>query len=239
MHYHGGKSRLAKRFCSFLTESLMDTRGKFCEPFVGAFNIMPVISRHVKHASCSDIHAGLICLLNAVQDGWVGPEDIPEAEYFRIKKLNDFTDPLTSFASFGTSFGGKEWGAYARYFGQNFARSARSGLGKKVGYMDDVIFHCCAFEDVYETGSTVYCDPPYRGTGQYRANLGEAFDFDKFDAWCLETAQHGNRVFISELSPALPWKKVWTGTRKMMMNKAQGKFKKRYDVTEYLYEVVV
>ena len=45
----------------------------------------------------------------------------------------------------------------------------------------------------FERGGIIYCDPPYKNTGQYRT-VG-TFDFEAFYSWCEHQA---NPVFISE-----------------------------------------
>ena len=45
----------------------------------------------------------------------------------------------------------------------------------------------------FERGGIIYCDPPYKSTGQYRT-VG-TFDFEAFYSWCLHQS---NPVFISE-----------------------------------------
>lgn len=45
----------------------------------------------------------------------------------------------------------------------------------------------------FERGGIIYCDPPYKNTGQYRT-VG-TFDFEAFYSWCLHQS---NPVFISE-----------------------------------------
>ena len=45
----------------------------------------------------------------------------------------------------------------------------------------------------FERGGIIYCDPPYKNTGQYHT-VG-TFDFEAFYSWCLHQA---NPVYISE-----------------------------------------
>lgn len=45
----------------------------------------------------------------------------------------------------------------------------------------------------FEPGGIIYCDPPYKSTGQYHT-VG-TFDFEAFYSWCLHQS---NPVFISE-----------------------------------------
>ena len=70
----------------------------------------------------------------------------------------------------------------------------------------------------FERGGIIYCDPPYKNTGQYHT-VG-TFDFDAFYSWCEHQA---NPVFISEYT--MPEDRfvpvaAFTVTRKMNARKS-------------------
>ena len=70
----------------------------------------------------------------------------------------------------------------------------------------------------FERGGIIYCDPPYKNTGQYHT-VG-TFDFDAFYSWCLHQS---NPVFISEYT--MPEDRfvpvaAFTVTRKMNTKKS-------------------
>lgn len=114
MRYHGGKSRLAKRFAPILERALIDHHGRLIEPFVGGFNIRPILSGATS-SICNDEHPGLICLYKAIQNGTFNPpKKVTQEQYNQLKDERDYSKPLTAFVAFGCSFGGKEWGGYAR-----------------------------------------------------------------------------------------------------------------------------
>lgn len=115
MRYHGGKSRLAKKFAPILIEALSHHDGRLVESCVGGFNIVPALGDAVKSAICNDIHPGLICLYKAIQNRqFKPPKSLTRERYNELKDKRDYTNPLTAFVAFGCSFGGKEWGGYAQ-----------------------------------------------------------------------------------------------------------------------------
>ena len=70
----------------------------------------------------------------------------------------------------------------------------------------------------FEQGGIIYCDPPYKNTGQYHT-VG-TFDFEAFYSWCLHQS---NPVFISEYT--MPEDRfvpvaAFTVTRKMNTKKS-------------------
>lgn len=229
MQYLGGKSRLAKKFAPVLQAALDEGIGMLVEPFVGGFNIVPTL--RLATAACFDIHPGLIRMYQALQHGWLPPETVTEAQYLALRDRCDWDDPLTAFAAFGCSFGGKEWGGYARNTARDdYAKRARNSLRKKTKSMDWCVFKCQSFVDVQAPpGSLVYADPPYAETTRYRTG---DFDHEQFYEWCETQSRRGARVFVSEfMVPNRPgWVPVWEHRRGVQLN---------YDLlkTEYLIEV--
>lgn len=166
MQYLGGKSRLAKKFAPILDAALAKKNGRFIEPFVGGFNVVPNL-KHVTVASCADLHPGLIKLYSAIlHDGWEPPDTITEEEYKRLKAECDWSDPLYAFAAFGCSFAAKEWGTYARSGdGSNYAKRAKESLARKFSGLPQVYFHHRPYQETeFFPGrrEVVYCDPPYK-----------------------------------------------------------------------------
>ena len=141
MQYLGGKQRLAKLFAPVLDEALALGSGRLIEPFVGGFNILPSLA-YARSALCADIHPGLIALYQALQSKvYVPPENLSEDRYQQLRLSSNWDDPNTAFAAFGCSFGGKEWGGYARNAkGDNYALRARKSLLKKAKSMQGVEF---------------------------------------------------------------------------------------------------
>lgn len=207
MRYHGGKSRVAGKLVPFLKESLLRRRGLFVEPFMGGFNLVPPLYPEIRWAICCDAHPGLAVLYRWVQVGNLPPE-IDEAEYRRLRSVGDWNDPMTTFAAFGCSYAGKEWGGFARSDDKrNYARESIESLRKKQATMARVSFDSRNYRDLElrNTSATVYCDPPYRGTTSYGPAEATKFDPAEFDDWCEWTAGMGNDVFVSEFSAPTHW----------------------------------
>lgn len=56
-------------------------------------------------------------------------------------------------------------------------------------------------------GDIIYCDPPYRNTGGYRA--AGKFDHDKFWEIAEGWARAGAKVFVSEYEAPDGWTAIW------------------------------
>lgn len=191
MQYLGGKSRIAKQVCAVL-EPLRNGRA-YREPFVGAGWVLQRMNG-VRYAS--DACESLIRMYLALQAGWVPPDTLSEEEYQRLSKARDPTDPMTAFAGFGCSFGGKYFGGMARSGMRNYASNARNGLLKFAPRVQNVKFVCTDYILLSLPGNElIYCDPPYEGTTSYAG--GGTFDsmsfWETMREWSVE-----NSVVISE-----------------------------------------
>ena len=208
MRYMGGKSRIAKRIRNRLI-----THGatRYVEPFVGGGAVLTAVAGDFQFILAADAHNDLIDMYRAIQDGtFTPPETVTEEEYQSLKASDP--SPLRTFAAFGASFGGKEWGGYARMTTttrngkprapEDYARYSRNSLirSAKAGMFDDhVVFRASSvFElDLPEglTDTVIYCDPPYSGTTMYKTG-----EFDAAKAWDLyrEWSRRGAHVYVSE-----------------------------------------
>jgi len=238
VQYQGGKALLSKFFAPILREALAQTPGAaYIEPFVGGFNVLPRVdpSRETP-VLCSDVHPGLITLYREISRGWEPPDSVSREEYATVKARGDWSDPLTAFVAFGCSFGGKEWGGYARSNqGQDYCGGAKRALAKKRPWIERAHLEHLSYLDLTPpAGSVVYCDPPYEGTTGYRTGT---FDQGTFRAWCEGLAGHGCRVFVSEFEGACPatWGVVWRHERLLRLDKVVGE--KRATRVEILAEV--
>lgn len=210
----GGKFRLAKHFAPILVEALAKHDGRFVEPFVGGFNLLPALGDAVSSAKCYDIHSGLIVMYKAIQDGsFIPPENVSEDEYRKLKDAKDWSNPLTAFAAFGCAYGGREFEGYARGAkGRNYAKGSRNTVMRKKKFMKNVNFQQRDYIDIcIEKSSVVYCDPPYLGVKGYSSGK---FDHGRFYQWCEHMVADGHTVFVSEHNkPRSAWKVVWEKNR--------------------------
>ena len=234
MRYLGGKSKIAARLADVISPSLRARGGRLVEPFVGGFNIVPALYSDITEALCSDTHAGVIGLYQAMQTGWLPPQNLSQAEYVSLRNDTSADIPLRTFAAFACSFGGKEWGGYARDKEglRNFAAEQARFLSRKAEYMDKCKFSVADFASLHPVDSAVYCDPPYANTTGYKST--GLFSHEQFFEWC-EDAATNNDVFVSEFT--IPdrecrWDVVLEIPRKSSVRRADG-----VPVTEYLLKV--
>lgn len=219
MKYQGGKSRIVKHLAPFLLEGLSGHGGRLVEPFVGGFNIVPEVSDSITEALCLDIHPGLISLYLALSKGWVPPCDVTENEYCRLRQERDWSNPMTAFVAFGCSFGGKEWGGYARSrkTTRNYAREGCTRLLSKVPSIQKCAFENVSYDQLDEPlDALIYADPPYRDTLSYTKT---PFDHEKFYLWCEHHARCGSTVLVSEffVPPRRGWDVIWERERAVTM----------------------
>lgn len=214
MRYFGGKARLAKEISGIINRYSIKT---YHEPFCGVFSVGSRVVAPKRMAS--DNHPDLILLLNAVRDGWSGPETISEEEYNNLKKAEP--SPLRAFAGFGCSNSGKFFGGYARESSKrNFAANARASLSKLAPLIQGVEFSCQSYCDLDIDVDLLYCDPPYTNTIGYTTGV---FNSEEFWQWAREQSRR-SIVLVSEYT-APSWATVlWQKSVKTDMNaKAGGK----------------
>jgi DNA adenine methylase len=226
MQYLGGKHRIARRIC----EVLISIRGgrPYTEPFVGGGS---VLFRLDGQRFASDVSESLINMYIAIQDGWEPPDTLSEGEYNKLKNELDSSNPMTAFAGYGCSFGGKYFAGYARGAkGRNYALSAKRALLRDRGKMKDVVFKSISYNDISCRGHLIYCDPPYRGTTGY----GFDFNHDMFWAWARRMAKT-NTVLVSEYTaPAFAIELATFETKTDIRTKSGGKEAR----TERLFSVL-
>lgn len=210
MRYFGGKQRIAQKIWSVIAPSI---DCYYVEPFVGgASSLCAAQGTFIRIGS--DANAALITMWRALSKGWKPPHKLSEEQYLKLKKQNDPENPLTAFAAFGCSWGGKWWGGYARSnILRNYASNAANSLNKKAASLENVVWRTRDYRDLaIPKGSVIYCDPPYAGTTSYAGV--DPFCWKQFWNWCRTEARY-SRVFISEYNApedALLIKKIDTTT---------------------------
>lgn len=192
MQYLGGKYRIRKQVAQFL-ESVRPEGAAYLEPFVGAGWVLQEISGE---RFASDACEPLIAMYKALQKGWIPPNSLSREEYLSIKDRMRVDDPVTAFAGFGCSFGGKWFRGYApNRREQNYCMCAKNSLLRKLPMISGVNFTACDYGEHKPQSMLIYCDPPYRGTTGYSA-VGK-FDHELF--WeTMRKWSCDNVVVISE-----------------------------------------
>src|SRR4051812_38864161 len=123
MQYLGGKHRIAKDIGGIVNRIRGDR--PYWEPFCGALNVTAVLGAN---GVASDRHAGLINLYRELQQDrslldQLEALTVDERLYQEAKTWPD-DDALKAFIGFGTSFGGKWFGGWARQGDYNFSAAA-------------------------------------------------------------------------------------------------------------------
>ena len=212
----GGKSRLAKSIRDVTLSRVSDTNVTYWEPFVGGCGSFDVIAPSIPTARGSDLNPDLIQMWSALIQGWEPPTSVSPEWY---KELRDSDpSPERGFVGFGASFGGKWFGGYAKG-GKTSKGEPRNHAGESARNVlktrerlsgIDVQFTLGTYTDIRPSpGDVVYCDPPYRGTTEYKDS---GFDSDKFFAWAEELSRNGVHVFVSEYSAPEGWVEVYRKT---------------------------
>lgn len=202
MQYLGGKSKTRKQIAAFL-ESVRKPGQTYFEPFVGGAWVLQEMSGK---RIAADGNVALIAMYKALQQGWVPPEFVSEAEYSSYMGEHSVADPMTAFVLFGCSFGGKWRGGYARSEGKTcYAATSRRSLLKQLPLIQSVQFKAGDFTKWRPKGQIVYCDPPYASTTNYGAFSG--FNHDLFWQTMREWSRD-NTVVVSEYAAPSDFKCV-------------------------------
>jgi len=207
MKYMGSKNRHAKELLPIILKD-RKPRQFYVEPFVGGANMIDKVDGDRIGA---DVHPHLICLLDAVANGWIPPENVTEEEYKKAQKER-FIDALTGFVGFGASYSGKWFGGYARGNNtngtpRNYAAESRRNLLEQASKINGVVFVCSPYDQLpIPPNSIIYCDPPYEGTTKYATG---GFDHAKFWRWCHDKVAEGHQLFVSEYNAPDDWLCVW------------------------------
>lgn len=212
MKYLGSKNRIFKFILPImLKEAKENDINTWIEPFVGGGNMIDKVPLSFKRVG-GDINPHAIQALIAVRDlGDDLPPDLDEDDYNRMK--GGAPSPISSLFRFGSSFGGKFEGGFARSKNKNgeprnhWKEAIKNAQKQKRGLrgVELVIENYDYFSDV--KNSLIYCDPPYEGTTPYKTG---GFNHDKFWNWCRKMSKN-NKVFISEYQAPEDFVCVWAG----------------------------
>jgi len=201
MRYLGGKSRLVKDICPIIQKFVDNSKG-YWEPFVGAGWVI----QNIKHENRigSDISEDLILLWQGLQNGWIPPDNISEEEY-KLARENPNPSAYRGFIGFGSSWGGKWFGGYARGEARNFTKEAKESLLRKVPNLNGVRFYHQDYQTQFPSGYVIYCDPPYFGTTEYNTK----FNHEEFWNWARKVSAT-NVVLVSEFTAPDDFEAIWS-----------------------------
>lgn len=220
MQYLGGKSRTAKQIGAYLN-AIRKPGQPYWEPFVGAGWVLVQIAGGDKFAS--DANAALIEMWKALQNGWVPPDNVTEAEYKKAKD-GEGSPELRAFIGFACSYAGKWFAGYARdNRGQNYAKQSYNSLLEKSKHIYGVNFFYGNFLECYipARNCLIYCDPPYDDTTVYGATGN--FNTTQFWQRVRWMEERGHTVIVSEYEAPDDFSIVWEHRTKTDMHTKNGK----------------
>lgn len=223
MRYIGSKRLLAKKIIPQMVLDLQraDT---YIEPFIGGCNMIDKIN-HQKRIG-NDINHYIIAMWQALQNGWLPPDEWTREQYHDLKSNPDkYPDEVVGFVGTGCSYSGDWFGGYANSLDargnpRNYCAESKRNVLKQIQTLNTVEFCSHDYSELYiPYNSLVYCDPPYKAVKYYNY-CKEKFDSDIFWQWCLDVAKSGSIVYVSEYeAPEIPGiELVWEGETKVYAN---------------------
>ena len=186
----------------------------YVEPFCGGANSLSAINFNNKVAN--DTNKYIIAFWNAVKNNeftdemWNFVKNLTREQYYDVKHdyvngTNFYSDAIKGYVSFSCSYGGGLWCGYANYNPkkkENHILEAYNGVRKQINefkYLENTIFYNFDYKEVMNHVSgkcLIYCDPPYKGTKDYKTN----FDSEEFWEWCRSMSKEGHFVMVSEFT---------------------------------------
>lgn len=225
MQYNGGKAYTIKRWGmgDFWLDYLASTPTKrFVDVCCGSGAVSTFVGKVRPDIAlvCNDVHPAAIAVLRAVsQEGWEPPTSLSEEEYRaqQVQAAAGAITPMTGFAGFGCSFGGKYFGGYARQKGYSYARGVAKVLKRDAPHLARADYYTLDYAALPDAagvldGDVWYIDPPYAGTQGYQGT--PEFDHARFWAWATQLSQRVP-VLVSEFVAPDGWQAVWSVKRKL------------------------
>ena len=214
MKYMGSKNRISKHLAPIIQSYIRGDTKYYIEPFVGGANMIDKII-HPNRVGL-DIHKELIALLNqANQDTSVFPNHISEDEYLNVRdNKQNYPDWYVGLVGFCSTYSARYFEGYARSFKsdgvtpRDMSNEGINNLKKQAPNLKGIKFYSKSFLDMKIDNienSVVYCDPPYKGSKEYK---NKKFPHDEFYKWCIELSKN-NTVLISEYSMPSEFECVW------------------------------
>jgi site-specific DNA-adenine methylase len=209
--YHGGKQKIGKEIASVISPYLRNRH--YCEPFCGMLGVYRHILEDVEPSrrvyQAGDMNASIIEMWKEVKDGWVPPSKCSEKTYERLKKSSQ-PSAKKGFIGHQYSFGGQYFKGYRGIYGNKdeYREAADNvcAIGDVIRDADVRFTHGDYTQFSHLTNYVIYCDPPYH-SGSVNKNYyfdedhnRLVFDSIAFWRWCLQMADQGNIIMISEYS---------------------------------------
>lgn len=202
----GSKNRIAKYILPIILKDRKPDQW-YVEPFCGGCNSLDKVQN--PRIGC-DSNKYLIALLREMQKQVpFNPPHIGEAEYKAIQQNKEnYPDWLVGYVGFNLSFAAKFFGGYCRDKAgiRNYENEAHQNLLAQQNLLVGIDFYCLDYRllDIPES-SIIYCDPPDKGTTQYKNKLDHLDFYD----WCRAMKRKGHNIFVSEYSMPNDFTCVW------------------------------
>jgi DNA adenine methylase len=203
----GSKRRIAKDINAIM-QPYYDSYDYYVEPFVGGGNMIKAVTH--KNRTGYDINEYIIGYFNALKNGWLPPQSVTEEEYKHIRSnKDDYPLGLVGFAGVCCSFGGGWFRGYAKdnthrnYTNEGFRFAIKHDIPNIHGIN---FIHSCYKDIEFKGKSIIYCDPPYKGTTQYK----DKFNHDDFYQWLIDKTEQGHKIFISEYNMPDQFECIWS-----------------------------
>ena len=221
MKYMGSKARFTKEILPIILKDRKHEQW-YVEPFAGGMN---AICEVVGNRIANDIHYYLIQMWCELVDGWI-PKKITKEEYKEVKTApSKYPAYFVGWVGFNCSYSGKWFGGFAgetkTKIGtiRDYQAEAINNVKKQVEKMKGVVFQNKTYYELeMPPDSLVYCDPPYKGTTQYK----DSFNHTEFWDWCRLKAKEGHTVFVSEYNAPADFECIWQKEAKSSLS-ANGK----------------
>lgn len=224
MKYLGSKNRLAQYLLPFILRDRIAGQW-YVEPFVGGCNMIDKIKGLRKGG---DINRFLIAMLSELQAGTTFPDEISKSLYDDVRRSyragnGKYTDAIIGWVGFmasvnGRFFDGGYSGVIVTKIGttRDYIAESIANIQKQVDALQGVEFRCASFEKLdIPPRSIIYCDPPYKGKKGYHV---EAFDYERFWAWCRSMKEAGHQIFVSEETAPNDFTCLWEQKQSATVN---------------------
>lgn len=211
MIYLGSKNRLSKHLKPIIESYIDENTQAYIEPFVGGGNMIDKIEvppgvRRIGY----DVDKYCIAVLQGLRDGRLPLLEVSKELYDHVKQNKEEYDDFTvGYIGYELSFGSKFFAGYAK-------RDDRKKRGDVYSWkhcmaqadrLRDIEFAVKDFRDLEEVkGCVIYCDPPYRGTTEYKGV--PPFPYEEFYDWCRRMSKD-NTVLVSEYDMPEDFEVVW------------------------------
>ena len=216
-YYQGGKKRVGKQIAEMILNT-STTKKLYVEPFSGMLGVFRHLENSFDKKLLADRNPALIQFWRAVKDGWSPPTKCEKKKYEEMKASKDELTPHSIFCGYAMSQRGSLFSTFCPKANLKNQRQQVLDLAPLLKNVDFRTGNYWKTSSGVE-GAVIYCDPPYRGTGnKYQINRihNKTFDYDKFWNWCLEMAKK-NEVYVSEYANLpQPGKLIWASGKEKL-----------------------